>query len=423
MLSRLSVDLGNLLLSLSEILDIANPYISSHQQKTAYIAIEIAKAADIKNDEFEITLASALLHDIGAISIEEKTLLHENKIVDTELHCVRGEALIDGFSICTHISRIIRYHHTRYIDLEQAIDDRAIFISQIVHLADYIERHIDKSRCILHQNEDIIESVKKLANIQIYEKIIKAFIEIARKEDFWLNLSSKRLYTLLLKQWPSRKTISITEISQFSELFKKIIDFKSPFTATHTSGVEACTEKISSIFGFSENDIQQLKLAGAFHDIGKLTIPESILNKPDELTKNEMALMKSHVYYTYYTLSSITGLQHIAEWAAFHHEKLDGSGYPFHFVSDKLSVGSKIIAVADIFTALKEDRPYRKGMKKEKITDIFLDYRKSKILDPHLIDLLFDNYDDINTYLETEQEKAISIYKNIFNNFKPNKLL
>jgi len=110
-----------------------------------------------------------------------------------------------------------------------------------------------------------------------------------------------------------------------------------------------------------------MEVAGNLHDLGKMVIPNSILNKPDKLNKEETAIMRQHTYFTYTVLNSIGGISQIAEWAAFHHERLDGSGYPFHLGADKLGIGSRIMAVADVFTAISEDRPYRKGMSQQEL--------------------------------------------------------
>ncbi|MDY6856257.1 MAG: HD domain-containing phosphohydrolase [Thermodesulfobacteriota bacterium] len=99
-------------------------------------------------------------------------------------------------------------------------------------------------------------------------------------------------------------------------------------------------------------------------------MPNSILEKLGRLSKEEFAVIKKRTYFTYMVLNSIGGLEHIPEWAAFHHEKLDGSGYPFHINSEKLEIASRLMAVADIFTALPEDRPYRVGMQHDEIKRI-----------------------------------------------------
>ena len=124
--------------------------------------------------------------------------------------------------------------------------------------------------------------------------------------------------------------------------------------------------------------------------------------------------MRSHTYYTYYTLNSIGGLQRITEWAAFHHEKLDGSGYPFHLNSQEIGTGSRIMTVSDIFTAISEDRPYREGMDKDKIYKIIENQAKENLLDKRIVELLFDNYHVINNYVKVNQAISRDFYQKRF---------
>jgi HD-GYP domain-containing protein (c-di-GMP phosphodiesterase class II) len=178
---------------------------------------------------------------------------------------------------------------------------------------------------------------------------------------------SSRLYSLLLHHGPYKnKHINSEELFSIGELFRHIIDFKSSFTATHTARVSACAEIMSKLFGLTELEVSMMRIAGNFHDLGKLMIPNSILEKPGRLSKDEFNIIKSHTYYTYRILKSIGGLERITDWAAFHHEKLNGEGYPFHLDYSKLDIGSRIMAVSDIFVALREDRPIEKSWKKKK---------------------------------------------------------
>jgi HD-GYP domain-containing protein (c-di-GMP phosphodiesterase class II) len=199
-----------------------------------------------------------------------------------------------------------------------------------------------------------------------------------------------------------------------AELFRNIIDFRSPFTATHSSGVAAAASSISKIFGLTSMETTLMEVAGDLHDIGKLAIPNSILDKPGPLTKEEMALMKSHTYYTYLIIKTIGGLKHIAEWAAYHHERLDGSGYPFHCTDDELSTGSRIMMVADIFTALAEDRPYRKGMNKDDIARIIKQFSDRHLLDAKIVTIVLDNFSEISSYVSEKQATAKEFYEKQF---------
>ncbi|UZQ85203.1 HD domain-containing protein [Thermoclostridium stercorarium] len=195
-----------------------------------------------------------------------------------------------------------------------------------------------------------------------------------------------------------------------SGMYRDLIDFKSPYTATHTTGVAECASKLAEFLGFAELDIRDMKIAGNFHDIGKLLIPNSIIEKPGKLTDREYAIMRCHSYYTYRTLNSVGGLQKIAEWAGYHHERLDGSGYPFRYSGDEIGTGARVMAVADIFTALLEDRPYRKGMETNQIYKTIKSMADNNKLDRKITELLFDNFDAVYTHVREKQAAAKHFY-------------
>jgi HD-GYP domain-containing protein (c-di-GMP phosphodiesterase class II) len=171
---------------------------------------------------------------------------------------------------------------------------------------------------------------------------------------------------------------------------------------------------IASLFGLTELETESMKVAGNLHDLGKMAIPNSILEKNGKLTDEEFAVIRQHTYVTYIVLSSIGGIQQIAEWAAFHHERLDGSGYPFHLTSKQLGIGSRIVSIADIFTALAEERPYRHGMNKNDAMSILKDLGNKSLLDINIIKLLDANYEQIHWLTNEAQKKAMDTYLQIY---------
>jgi len=411
---RTAVNLGNLLLSLSEITD-STPAIAQHQLRTAFIALEISKVAGVDRSLTEDIFAASLLHDIGALTVEEKIALHQSEDVDSNPHCIRGSLLLGKTSWFSSIAPIVRFHHTPWNEWHQPITSPMVFASQVIYLADFVERLIDRNQYILYQHQSIIDQVSAMRNISVHQEIIDAFLEVSRYEEFWLDLDSSRLYSSLFYEGPYRHIeIDIQGVSEIAKLFRDIIDFKSSFTATHTAGVAACAAKMGAFFGFTPLEVTMLEIAGNLHDIGKLIIPNAILEKPGKLTENEYALIKSHTYYTYHTIHNIKGLEQIAHWAAMHHERLDGSGYPFHYNSSQLDIGARIMAVADIFTALSEDRPYRKGMPQNEIYQLLNSQVRQNYIDGKIVALLFDHYDEINTYVRENQEQARQFYERRF---------
>lgn len=195
-----------------------------------------------------------------------------------------------------------------------------------------------------------------------------------------------------------------------------MIDFRSKFTYSHSSGVAASSKMLAKIMGFSEKDCTIMELAGYVHDLGKIAVPIEILEKQGKLTEKEYDIVKIHPYYTDKILKKVKAFDTIREWGALHHERLDGNGYPFHLKGDQISLGSRIMAVADIFTALKEDRSYRKGMDRKKAIGIIEDMSGSA-LDKNVVKKLKDNYDIVNNERIKAQNITREEYKKINNDY------
>jgi|Deesub1362B_J571_1020462.scaffolds.fasta_scaffold08709_2 HD-GYP domain-containing protein (c-di-GMP phosphodiesterase class II) len=418
MLKEISVNLINFILSLSDAIDLASPAIASHQLRTAFVAWQICKAAKLSEETVEKIFIAALLHDIGALAPEDKIRLHDFEEKNLDTHCVRGESLFESTPLLKPAARIVRFHHRPWKEWETPLDSPNVLESQIIFLADLLERLIKRDQYILHQVENLTSRITSVSRTDIHPDVVELFAMISKREDFWLDLTSPRLYSLLLHYGPFRPVaIEIEDIYSLSFLFRRIIDFRSFFTATHSTGVAACAVILSKIFGLTEAETTLMEIAGNLHDLGKLIVPNSILNKSNKLTKEEFAIIKQHTYFTYMVLNSIEGLDQIAEWAAFHHERLDGSGYPFHVSADKISTGSRIMAVADIFTALAEDRPYRKGMDRKEIENILIVQANKNFLDKRIVDLLLQNYDEILIQVKEKQEVSRVRYEKEFAHF------
>ena len=143
--------------------------------------------------------------------------------------------------------------------------------------------------------------------------------------------------------------------------------------------------------GFSDDELRLLKIAALLHDLGKLAIPDEILDYPDQLTHEQMLYMQQHTYHTYHLLDSLgPEARQIRNWAAFHHEKLDGSGYPFGLNHTQLDTGARIMAVADISQALQENRPYRKKLPQETINRILMSLVRDGKIDEDLTHLAIE---------------------------------
>lgn len=410
-----AVNLGNLLLSLSDAIDLVSPVIAAHQQRTAFIAWKISRTANLPPADTEKIFVAALLHDIGALTPEEKIDIHNFEEKNTTTHCVRGERLLEKVPWLRDAAKIVRFHHREWQSWDEPIDAPHVLESQIVYLADYIERLIDRDRYILHQHRKIMAAVADLSGTAAHPLVADALLAACRCDEFWLELTSPRLYSLLLNTGPYRKLeIDLPGIAVLAELFRNIIDFRSRFTATHSSGVAECAAILAEKFGLTPTEIKLIEVAGNLHDIGKLVVPSAIINKKGPLTEEDFAVIKQHPYHTLSILNTIGGLKHIAEWAAFHHERLDGGGYPFCCPAGRLSTPARIIIVADIFTALAEDRPYRNAMGKEELLLELKAQAEQDLLDKQIVSLLLDHYDEVTAAVQRKQAAVQHYYEQQF---------
>lgn len=202
-------------------------------------------------------------------------------------------------------------------------------------------------------------------------RYVKLFSLVIETEKFWLDLKPENLRQVLDIIEPGKNIyIGIFEIKSIAESFSMLIDSKSNYTFEHSKGVANITRKFATYLGYDQLTIDKLEIAANLHDIGKLVVPSDILEKPAQLSKAEFEIIKSHPYYTKLILNQIEGIEGIAGWAGNHHEKLNGKGYPEKLDYNSITIEDQIIALADIYQALTENRPYRSGMSPQKAIDI-----------------------------------------------------
>ncbi|MCK4258591.1 MAG: HD domain-containing protein [Halanaerobiales bacterium] len=397
MIKELHVSLIDIIISLSNALDLISPNVTNHHKRVAYIASSIAAELGMsKNEEIDLIIAG-ILHDIGVFSIQERLTSLDFDLQDPYTHAKKGYFLLKNYGPFSEIAPLVLHHHAKWNNEKSSIDDYIPLGGHILHLADRIDVLSDRKKNILNQKRDISEKINQYSGNLFAPELVEIFNRLAKKECFWLNMVSPTLGRIL-----KRKTkfytveLNLEGLQNLAKLFSKIIDFRSRFTVTHSSGVAATAEGLALIIGMSKREGTMLKVAGYLHDLGKLAIDSEILDKPGKLTDDEFNLIKGHTYHTYNILEAINGLEEINTWASFHHEKLDGSGYPFHHHGEDLPLGSRIMAVADVFTAITEDRPYRKGMSKNKVIDVLHNMVKSSALDNLIVTVLLENYDHID---------------------------
>lgn len=285
--------------------------------------------------------------------------------------------------------------------------------SHVIHLADRTCALVRSDSNIISQIPDIMSTIRKQANTVFHPDLVDALFELSKKEYIWLDLISQYSATIISNTGLfNTHTLEIDDIVDLALVFSNIIDFRNRFTARHSAGVAKTAERLAQLSGFSLYECKMMLIAGYLHDLGKIAISDDILEKPSKLNEDEFNEMRAHTYYTYHLLEPLVQLKTINTWASFHHEKLNGTGYPFHIAGDSLSLGSRIMAVADVFTAITENRPYRQGMNFDKTKNVLSNMVASNALDGKVVNLLIDHFNEINNIRENSQIEAAEQYKN-----------
>lgn len=170
---------------------------------------------------------------------------------------------------------------------------------------------------------------------------------------------------------------------------------RDPYTADHQRRVAGIAQGIATIMGLSQQEIKHIIIAGLLHDIGKLSIPLDILNKPRALTKIEMALVQTHAQNGFEIIQLIPFKGRVEEIVLQHHERIDGSGYPFGLTEDKILPTAKILAVADVVEAISSLRPYRKALGLDEAMAEILN-NKGRLYDNEVVNACVKYFDKSN---------------------------
>jgi HD-GYP domain-containing protein (c-di-GMP phosphodiesterase class II) len=191
-----------------------------------------------------------------------------------------------------------------------------------------------------------------------------AFERVAAKPYFWDMLRSPKLQQAIFALEPAQHSSIVDEdyLDDISAAFAQVVDSKSPYTNGHSERVTIFADLIAEQMGFTAEQRRWLKRASLLHDIGKLGVSNSVLDKPGKLDPDEWKAMQKHAAYTETILSRISVFGDLAAIAAAHHERLDGKGYPRGLKGEQITLETRMITTADIFDALTADRPYRTAM-------------------------------------------------------------
>lgn len=395
------IDLNEVVLALSDALDLVGTQVVQHGKRVAFMAAACGRSLSLEEGERTDLLLAAVLHDCGVST----TRLHR-KLLDADLsfeeahgHADAGGDLLAKFEPLARVAAIVRLHHTPWDSPDsREAGPRTALLANLVFLADRVDALLQshRERDPLLETDEIRRWVYARSGTSFAEEAVGAFLQASAAEAFWLTLEPHHLERALRDEMrvERHRTVPLSSLTDLALLFARIVDGKSPFTASHSTAVARLAALLGRLSGLDEGTCTRLRIAGLLHDLGKLRVPDEVLEKAAPLDKGEFATIERHAFETFQILSRVEPLREIAGWAGTHHEGLSGKGYPFRIRAEQIPLPARLLAIADVFQALAQSRPYRGPLGADEILGHLRRFVESGKLDPHGVDLVAANLDE-----------------------------
>jgi len=291
---------------------------------------------------------------------------------------------LDGISLC----KIVK-NNAETVDIGIILITAANDIdSRIKGLAGGADDFLNKPFLI----PELKARIASLSKIKKYRDFLKNYQNLLEREVEKKTSELQKLYLQLQIAYNEIKDLSLEIIYRLA----KAAEFKDEYTGFHIQRIGFYSTKIAEHLGLSKEQVELIKYSSPLHDIGKLRIPDHILLKPGPLTKDEWEIMKTHTIMGAKILegSKIKYLKAAEKIALLHHEKWDGTGYPYGLKGKKIPLFARIVSIADVFDALTSDRPYRKAFSVEEAFEIIKN-ESGKHFDPELVEIFLKIKDEI----------------------------
>jgi HD-GYP domain-containing protein (c-di-GMP phosphodiesterase class II) len=435
-----------ILSALSFALDLTEGAVPGHALRSCLLGMRIASQAGLSQDQLSNLYYALLLKDIGCssnaarmcqivggddraikagVKLEDWTQPGKPKLSTLKL---MWNTVLPDANFAQRIARIARIGATQHANNAEMIGlrcDRGASIIRKIGLSEATARAVysldehwngsgypERLRgenipllariCAVAQHLDVFASETSVENAiaVLIERggkwfdpeLVSIAVSLHRSRTLWdfclASVPEAQVRGAVLALEPGESVqLGAGEIDLVCEAFSDVVDAKSPFTSRHSHGVADAADAIAKTLGYSGERLHMVHRAALLHDLGKLRVPNSILDKEGKLTSDEFTVVKEHPALTQQILARIPAFREMAVIAGAHHERLDGTGYPNRLGAGALGPEARIIAVADVYAALSEERPYREGLDLSQIAAIMTKDIPHK-LDPECYDAL-----------------------------------
>lgn len=385
--------------------EVDNVYIDSGL-KNAYLLKKYLEYYEMTDEDTPKLVLLSMLKDIG-------TFYGDNS-VPRENHAYAACSSYTFLKYCSplgDVARPLMFYKARYVEGMVDEEDPAYMdyyygllmtlINQVV-LYNYMEYTLD----------EISDLIKADSRNQFNPEQVRKLFRMLKKDEEVLDTlnSTSSLYIYETTKYISLANYTDEELMGFIETTNFIFQFHNKETLGHTITTAEIAKYIASKFKLTDERIEEIYIAGLVHDIGKIRVPANILTSPNELRGSDLEEMRRHVEYTREILEGSFS-DDVIEIASNHHERVDGSGYPRHLVAKDLSIGDKIIQVADVASALYTKRSYKNAYEIDEVNDLLEQEAKNHKLDDRVIYKFIDHSEEIIKIAKAREAEVLSKFE------------
>ena len=361
---------------------------SNHGKRIATLCAAMGRHLGMDEDELSGLVFCALLHD-NALTEYFSVLGNEEHAPNLGGHCEIGQRNAEILPFKGDIRGYILYHHERADGQGPFKMSEGYFplAAALIAAAD----KLDVGRHLQRVSPEELPALREYIAADIHRHFTgtagEALLAVL-DENMLASLRDEQIGETCCGSIPVW-TIDMEDpaLVPIAELIARIIDYKSAFTRLHTKQIANRSWVMAEHYGYDQAQKIQLYLAAALHDLGKLSIPSKVLEKPGKLDHDEFEVIKTHIVHTRELFGNMAdlGAGNIVEWASNHHEKLDGTGYPLGKAADDLDFNSQLMACLDIYQAVSEERPYHPRRSHAETMPILYDMAEKGGIDPGIV--------------------------------------
>ena len=388
---------------ISNMLKMQNPKLMDHGSRVGYLVAKMLEVQGKTQKEILESYIIGLLHDVGAYKTEEIDKLIQFETERVFDHSIYGYLIMKVSEVMEDKVDAILHHHTPWEQLKTMRCENSQ-LANLIFLADRVEIYLRTQKKFI--SPEVLKKTKCFS-----EENIELFCEAEEKYDFqkrlldgsYINATEKYLY---------QAEFSEEELKKLIRMVAFLIDFRSESTVTHTITMVSAAVALGNLMNLNKQQIDEIYTGAYIHDLGKVAIPLEVLEKPGRLDYDEMEVMKTHIILPGNIIGGHVS-DNVYKIAMRHHEKLDGKGYPYGIKEEDMSLSEKIVAVADIFSALTGKRSYKDSMPKEKVVSIMQQMADNHQISEEVVQLLIDNYEMVVQQVDENCGRIIHNYEEI----------